>query len=151
MAEAGGVGFVPGRVEGLADVTEAAVFTDRIELVSQGRRISFRLADIAAWPRPAFLSRRLARLGRAHVRCTSASAIGPTHRRSGISASTRSRASSCTCRTSQRTRNSAARCSGVSRKCCSRAGSEPGTWGSRRTPIGAAHQAATAMPLSVAP
>ncbi len=62
-ARVGSVQFVPSRVDGLADVTEVAVYPDRLELVSEGRQISVRLTDIAAWPRPAFLWRRLARLG----------------------------------------------------------------------------------------
>jgi hypothetical protein len=55
--------FVPSRVEGLADVTDVTVYPDRLEFVSRGRQVSFRLADIAVWPRPAFLWRRLGRLG----------------------------------------------------------------------------------------
>src|SRR4051812_6648944 len=63
MLEGGGLLFVPSRVEGLPDVTEVAVYPDRLELLSAGRWGSFRFADIAAWPRPDFLWRRLARLG----------------------------------------------------------------------------------------
>jgi hypothetical protein len=63
MAEGGGLRFVPSRVEGLADVTEVTVYPDRPEMVSESRRVAVRLADIATWPRPSFLWRRLARLG----------------------------------------------------------------------------------------
>jgi hypothetical protein len=63
MAEAGGLRFVPSRVEGLHDVTEVAVHADRLELNSAGRWVAFRFDDIAAWPRPAFLWRWFASLG----------------------------------------------------------------------------------------
>jgi len=63
MAEDPGLRFVPSRVEGIADVTEVAIYSDRLELLSAGRWASFRFAEIAAWPRPAFLWRRLDRLG----------------------------------------------------------------------------------------
>jgi hypothetical protein len=58
-----GLRFIPSRVEGLPGVTEAAVYPDRLELLSGGRWVSFPFADIARWPRPAWLWRRLARLG----------------------------------------------------------------------------------------
>jgi hypothetical protein len=63
MAEEGGLRFVPSRVEGLTDVTEVTVYPDRLEVISAGRHVSIQFADIAAWPRPAFLWRRLARVG----------------------------------------------------------------------------------------
>jgi hypothetical protein len=63
MSGGGGLRFVPSRVEGLPDVTEVGVYPDRLELLSAGRWVSFRFADIAEWPRPAFLWRWLARLG----------------------------------------------------------------------------------------
>jgi hypothetical protein len=63
MSDEGVVRFVPSRVEGLHDVTEVAVYRDRLELLSEGRWVSFRLADIAAWPRLASIRRLLARLG----------------------------------------------------------------------------------------
>ena len=59
----GGLRFTPSRVEGLADVTEVAVFPDRLELCAAGRWVSFRLDDIAEWPRPVWLRRTMARLG----------------------------------------------------------------------------------------
>ncbi len=55
--------FVPSRVEGLPGVTEVAVFPNRLELLSEGRWVVIRLADIAAWPRPRWLRRRLAWAG----------------------------------------------------------------------------------------
>ncbi len=55
--------FVPSRVEGVAEVSAVAVHRDRLEFLSAGRWVSLRLADIAVWPRPAFLWRRLARAG----------------------------------------------------------------------------------------
>ncbi len=63
MSEGSGLRFVPSRVEGLPGVTEVVVYPDRLELLSLGRWASFRFADIAEWPRPAFLWRWLARLG----------------------------------------------------------------------------------------
>ncbi len=63
MPEGGVLRFVPGRVEGLPDVTEVAFYRDRLEFLSAGRWVSFRLADFAAWPHPAFLWRYLARVG----------------------------------------------------------------------------------------
>jgi hypothetical protein len=58
-----GLRFLPNRVDRLAVVTEVTVFSDRLELLSAGERVTRRLEDIAAWPRPAFLWRLLARLG----------------------------------------------------------------------------------------
>jgi hypothetical protein len=55
--------FTPSRVEGLPDVTEVAVYPDRLEILSGGRRLVYRLADIARWPRPRWLWRLLARFG----------------------------------------------------------------------------------------
>ena len=55
--------FLPSRVEGLADVTEVVVFPDRLEACSAGRQVTIRFGAIAAWPRPAWLWRLLARLG----------------------------------------------------------------------------------------
>jgi hypothetical protein len=63
MANARGLRFIPSRVEGLTDVTEATVYPDRLEVVSEGQTVTIRFADIARWPRPAFLWRRLARVG----------------------------------------------------------------------------------------
>jgi hypothetical protein len=63
MVDGGGVQFVPSRVGGLPDVTQVMVYPDRLELVSESQQMSFRLTDIAVWPRPAFLWRRLYRFG----------------------------------------------------------------------------------------
>lgn len=63
MPEEAGLRFIPSRVEGLPEDAEAAVYPDRLELLSAGQWVVIRFADITAWPRPAFLWRRLARLG----------------------------------------------------------------------------------------
>ena len=63
MYEGGGLWLVPSRVEGLPAVTKVRVYSDRLEVLSAGRRVVFRFEDIAAWHRPAFLWRGLARLG----------------------------------------------------------------------------------------
>jgi len=63
MPEGHGLRFIPSRVEGLPEVTEVTVYSNRLELLSSGRWLVFPFADIAAWPCPAFLWRRLARLG----------------------------------------------------------------------------------------
>ena len=55
--------FVPSRVEGIAAVTEVAIYPDRLELLSAGRWVSFRLDDIVTWPKLAFIRRWLARRG----------------------------------------------------------------------------------------
>jgi hypothetical protein len=55
--------FVPSGVEGLPDVAEVIVRPDRLEVLSQGHWLCFRLADIARWPRPTWLWRALYRLG----------------------------------------------------------------------------------------
>jgi hypothetical protein len=55
--------FVPSRVEGLPDVTEAAIYADRLELLSSGEWVVFRFFDIAKWPQPAWLWRLLSRYG----------------------------------------------------------------------------------------
>ena len=55
--------FVPSRVEGMPGVTSATVFPDRIELASSIGVVTHRFADIAQWPRPAFLWKLLFRLG----------------------------------------------------------------------------------------
>jgi hypothetical protein len=63
MVEADGLLFVPSRVMGLADVTEFRVYPDRLDVISPVERWSIPFADIASWPRPAFLHRCLASLG----------------------------------------------------------------------------------------
>jgi hypothetical protein len=55
--------FAPSRVEGLPDVTEVAIHPDRLELLSAGEWVVFRLEDIAEWPGPRWLRRLLSRLG----------------------------------------------------------------------------------------
>jgi hypothetical protein len=55
--------FVPSRVEGLPDVSEVAVFPDRIELLSAGTWMSFPFERMARYPKPKWLWRFLARLG----------------------------------------------------------------------------------------
>jgi hypothetical protein len=55
--------FVPSRVEGLPDVSEVAVFPERLELLSAGRWVTFFFADIAEWPHPVWFHRFLAKLG----------------------------------------------------------------------------------------
>ena len=63
MASTGGLRFVPSRVDGLPDVTDVAVFPDRLELLSAGKWVVIRLLDIARWYRRGWLYRPLARLG----------------------------------------------------------------------------------------
>ena len=55
--------FVPSGVERLPEVTEVVVRPDRLEVRTEGRWLTFRLTDIARWPRPAWLWRVLYRLG----------------------------------------------------------------------------------------
>jgi hypothetical protein len=55
--------FVPTRVGGVADVTEVAVFPDRLELVSDEKRLSFPYCDMARWPQPRWLWRLLSWIG----------------------------------------------------------------------------------------
>ena len=55
--------FVPSRVDGLAGVTEVAVWPDRIEMLSNDGWVTYRFEEIAAWPRPRWLRRLLARRG----------------------------------------------------------------------------------------
>ncbi len=57
------VRFIPSAVEGLPGVTEAAIFTDRLELLSEGRRVVIRFLEIARWPRGAWFHRPLACVG----------------------------------------------------------------------------------------
>src|SRR5687768_7714855 len=63
LAEERALRFRPSRVEGLAGVTEVAVFPDRLELLAGERLTVVRFDDIARWPRPRWLRRALARLG----------------------------------------------------------------------------------------
>lgn len=57
------VRFIPSRVEGLSDVTEAVVFPDRLELKCCERWVVHPFAEIARWPRPAWLWRMLFSVG----------------------------------------------------------------------------------------
>lgn len=54
--------FAPVRAEGWPDVTEVAVHSDRLEFLSAGEWKAFRFEDMAQWPRPVWLRKRLARL-----------------------------------------------------------------------------------------
>ncbi|MGL4464307.1 MAG: hypothetical protein ACRC1K_19320 [Planctomycetia bacterium] len=58
-----GLRFVPSAVEGLSGVTDAAVFPDRLELLSDGKWVVIRFLGIAQWHRLGWLYRLLARLG----------------------------------------------------------------------------------------
>jgi len=49
--------FVPSAVDGLANVTEAAVYPDRLELKSAGHWVVFRFQEMGHWPIPAWLRR----------------------------------------------------------------------------------------------
>jgi hypothetical protein len=55
--------FIPSAVEGLPSVTEAAVFPDRLELLSEDKWIVIRFRDIARWYSGGWLYHSLARLG----------------------------------------------------------------------------------------
>lgn len=55
--------FVPSAVEGLPSVTDVAVFSDRLELLSDNKWTVIRFRNIARWNRYAWLCRPLARLG----------------------------------------------------------------------------------------
>src|SRR4051794_16061074 len=55
--------FVPSRVEGLPEVAEVIVYPDRLELLSAGKWVVFRFAEIAHWPRPTWLRKWLSRFG----------------------------------------------------------------------------------------
>jgi hypothetical protein len=55
--------FVPSAVEGLPGVTEAAVFPDRLELLSEGKWVVIRFREIARWYCGGRLYRPLAWLG----------------------------------------------------------------------------------------
>jgi hypothetical protein len=58
-----GLRFVPSAVEGLAAVSKAAVYPDRLELLSAGTWVVIQFLDIARWNRGGWLYRPLARLG----------------------------------------------------------------------------------------
>lgn len=59
-----GLRFVPSAVEGMPEVTEAVVFLDRLELLSEGKWVVVRFLDIARWDHwLGWLYRLLARFG----------------------------------------------------------------------------------------
>jgi hypothetical protein len=59
--------FIPSRVDGLPDVTDVAVFPDRLEVNSAGRWSVFPFVQIAKWPSPAWFWQLLYHLrGRRH-------------------------------------------------------------------------------------
>jgi hypothetical protein len=55
--------FIPSAVDGLPAVTQAAIFPDRLELLSEGKWAVVWYLDIACWHRGGWLYRPLARLG----------------------------------------------------------------------------------------
>jgi hypothetical protein len=55
--------FVPSAVEGLPAVSEAVLYSDRLELLSASRPVVIRFLDIARWYRHGWFYRPLARLG----------------------------------------------------------------------------------------
>ena len=55
--------FVPSRVDGLAEVELATVYSDRLELQTPSGNCVYRWIDIAQWPRPRLISRLLYTLG----------------------------------------------------------------------------------------
>jgi hypothetical protein len=60
----GCVRFVPSRVEGLPDVTEVAIYPDRLELLSAGHLKTILYEDLAERPRPRWWWRFTARWAR---------------------------------------------------------------------------------------
>jgi hypothetical protein len=63
MAAEESLRFVPSAVDGLSAVTEVAVFSDRLELLSEGKWVVVHFLDIARWYRRKWLYAPLARLG----------------------------------------------------------------------------------------
>ena len=55
--------FVPSRVEGLPDVTEVAIYPERLELLSAGKWVVIRFVDISKLPRPTWMWKVLSRFG----------------------------------------------------------------------------------------
>ena len=134
MSDEGVLRFVPSRVEGLPNVTQAAVYRDRLGLLSAERWVFFRLAALAAWPRPVFIRRPLARLGW-RPRWLPVGERGWFHApRSDSSASTLGRTSSYTCPMSQQRQTTAVLYSTAFRTLCRRKASAPGTWGRAQPP-----------------
>ena len=58
-----GFRFIPSAVDGLPNVSEAVVYPDRLELLSDGKWVVIRFLQIARWHRHGWLYRPLARLG----------------------------------------------------------------------------------------
>jgi hypothetical protein len=56
--------FVPSRVEGLPYVSRVVVKPDRLELLSGDEWVSIKFTAIAKWPRPQWLWKGLALLGK---------------------------------------------------------------------------------------
>ena len=63
LADATGLRFTPSRVEGVRESRRSRSTPTGLELRLAGRWVSFKFEDIAAWPRPVFVRRHLARLG----------------------------------------------------------------------------------------
>lgn len=55
--------FTPSEVTGLPAVSHVAVFTDRLELCSEGQSRTIRFLNIARWPRWGAIYRLAARMG----------------------------------------------------------------------------------------
>lgn len=58
-----GLRFVPSAVEGLPEVSEVALFPDRLELMSTGQRKVFRFVEFAHWHRFGSIYRAIASCG----------------------------------------------------------------------------------------
>ncbi len=56
--------FVPSRAEGLPDVREVVVFSDRLEVNTAGEWVTFLFVDMARWPKPTAFWRWMYRCGR---------------------------------------------------------------------------------------
>ncbi len=65
MTDSGKCGFrfSPSRVEGMEDISQVVVYSNRLEILRGQQVISIAFLDIVEWPRPRALFHRLARLG----------------------------------------------------------------------------------------